>query len=516
MSSRILPTPSDYTDKDFESMNRRIDLLLDAVFPAWTDKYRGSFGNILKELFCFSMDVTTYYQDQQAIETRWGTAVRRESIIELARLIAYTLSGASAATVDVVFSISAVAVGDVIIPAGTIVKTVGGGSVIRFQTLAAATITAGNLTSNTVSAENSESHNNTFTAEGDSNEDFILSQTPFLDGSQSVLISADVWTKVDDFLDSGPTDKHYLVRVDDNDRATIRVGDGTNGAIASPGASVSVSYKIGGGEAGNVESSTITKIEGGPFYDTLSNRVNLSVSNTAAASGGANRETVEEARYAAPKSLRVLNRAVARTDFEDVAEQVTSVARSLMLTKIEDATIEAGRGRLYIVPEGGGVPSAQLKTDVSDYITNNYPPPLTFDYDVLDPEYLSVNVKAYVYLGADQTEATCETEALTALRAFFSPTQDDGTANYNVDFGFYYKDNDGDPDPKVSLSSITNLINDLSSVRRLGTPGDGEGITLNGSQDDVDLTLRQFPEGGTLELWNGDTSTKFAGHPVSI
>lgn len=516
MSSRILPTPADYTDKDFESMNRRIDLLLEAVFPAWTDKYRASFGNVLKEIFCFSMDVATYYQDQQALETRWGTAVRRESIIELARLIAYTLQGASAATVDVVFSIAVAAAGNVVVPAGTIIKTVGGGSVVRFQTLTDATIIAGNLTSNTVSAENSESYTNTFTAEGDPNEDFILSQIPFLDSSQQFQVAGDVWTKVDDFLDSGSADKHYLVRVDENDQATIRTGDGTNGAIPSPGASVYCSYKVGGGEAGNVEADTITKIEGGPWYDSLSNRVNLSVNNAAQASGGANRETVDEARYKAPKSLRVLNRAVSRTDFEDVSEKVSGVARALMLTRIEDVTIELGRGRLYIVPDGGGNPSAQLKTDVRNYFTNNYPTMLTFDYDVLDPEYLSINIVAYVYLAADKSEATCETEALAELRSFFSPTQDDGTANYDVDFGYYYKDNQGDPDPKVSLSSIANIMNDLTSVRRLGTPGDAEGLTLNGSQDDVDLNIRQFPKGGTLTLYNGDTSTMFAGHPVAI
>ena len=121
---------------------------------------------------------------------------------------------------------------------------------MRFQTLAEGTIVAGNLTSNVVSAENSESHSDPFTAEGDSNEDFILTQIPFLDGSQEVNIASTIWTQVSDFLDSGPTDTHYLVRVDDNDQATIRTGDGTNGAIPSPGASVSVSYKIGGGEAG--------------------------------------------------------------------------------------------------------------------------------------------------------------------------------------------------------------------------------------------------------------------------
>lgn len=515
--SRILPVASDYTDKDFESMNRRLDQLLSGVFPQWTDKYRSSFGNVLKEMFCFVMDVVTYYQDQQALETRWGTAIRRESIIELAKLIGYTLDGASSSTADVIFSISTIKPGNVTIPVGTVLKTTGGGSdVVRFQTLSSVTITAGDLDSDPVSVENSESHNDSFVANGDPNEDFTLSRTPFLDGSEEVIISSVIWTMVDDFLSSASDDTHYVIRVDNNDYATIRTGDGTNGAIPTAGATVSISYKIGGGTAGNVEANTITKIEGGPWYDSLGNRVTLSVNNANAASGGENRETIEEARVRAPRSLRVLNRAVARTDFEDIALQVSGVARALMLSKNEDETIEVGRGILFIVPSGGGVPSVALKDSVYNYIQDEYPPPLVFDFDVYDPSYVSVDIVAYVYLAADVDEATCETEVLAALRGFFAPTNDDGTVNINIDFGYNYKDLNSDPDPRVALSSIANLINDASSVRRLGTPVDAEGLTLNGSEGDVELTIRQFPIGGTLTLYNGDTGLIFTDHPVSI
>lgn len=511
----ILPSPADYTDKDFEALNRRLELLLQQVFPAWTDYNRSAFGNILKELFCFTVDVLTFYQDQQAAETRWSTATLRSSIIELARLINYTLDGAAAATADVIFTIPNPLPGNVTIPAGTVVRT-RGSSPVRFQTLTEVTITSGNTTSAAVSVEQSESQEDNFTATGEASEEFVLSQTPFLDDSEVVVIGGDTWTQVDNFLDSSATDQHYIVLVDEEDQATIRTGDGTNGVVPTLGAAVAITYKIGGGTRGNVEANTIVQVEGS-FSDSLGNSTSITSDNAAAATGGVARESVAEARVAAPVSLRVLNRTIARTDWSDLAIQVQGVGRALMLSKAEDDTIPTySRGYLFIVPDGGGTPSAALKTQVEDYINDGWPGPINFFWEARDPEYNTINIVAYVYLSTDTTESEVETAVLAALRDFFAPVNDDGTPNTQVDFGYNLKGVDGDPDPKLTLSSIYNLLHDTTGVRRLGTPADGEGLTLNGAQDDVDLTLREFPEGGTLTLYNGDTSTLFPGHPIAI
>lgn len=512
----LIPSAPDYTDKDFESINLRLETLISAVFPKWTDYNRANFGNILKEAFAFCFDILAFYQDQQARETRWGTATQRASIIALAKLIGYELQGASAATVDMTLALAAALPADLTLTAGTVFKT---GETIdpkRFQALSDIVFLAGNTTPASVpTVENSEPQDDTFTARGDANEEFVLSQTPYLDGSLVLVIGVDTWTEQETLLDSTATDKHFLLTVDQNDQATVKVGDGVNGAIPSAGATVTASYKTGGGSEGNVEADTITKVEGGPFYDALGNRATLAtITNPTAASGGSDRETVEQARVRAPRSLRVLNRAVARQDFEDLALQVNGTARALMLTQNEDPVVEEGRGWLYLVPEGasGSVPSTALKTAVKSYIDNEYPPPLTFDWEVRDPDYQAINVVATVYLEPGTSDAAVVTAIREALQGYFAPLDDDGLPNAEITFGYYYRDKDDDPDPKVPLSKIANLINDSEGVRRLGTPGDGEGLTLNGSQDDVDLTVRQFPSAGTLTLTNGDdASTLYSG-----
>ncbi len=513
----LFPVPTDYTDKDFEALRARVFHLIAQVFPTWTETTRANFSNILVESFCFTSDVNSFYQDQQARNTRWGTADQRYALIALAKLISYELETAHAATVELTFSIATIAADDVTIPAGTRVKTADLLYPVYFTLLAEAVIPQGSLNV-TGDAEHSEAFVDDFIATGVRDEEFVLSQVPFLDGSQSVVIGPATWTEVDNFLDSASTDQHYILFVDQNDRATIRTGDGTNGVVPTPGAAVAITYKTGGGETGNVEADTLTKLVNPPTTDDSGNPITLTVNNVSAASGGIARETIAQARVRAPRSLRVLNRAVTRTDFEDLAVQVQGVARALMLTRNEDVVIPEAKGWLYIVPVGGGTPTGTLKDEVYDFINDNYPTMLTFSWDVKDPVYWAIDITAYIYLETDAVAATVGQAVLTELRSYFSPLQDDGTPNLQINFGFYYKDSDGDPEPQISWSVIHNLINDVTGVRKMGTPADAEGMTLYGrdpgdpfaagTSDDVTLLVRQFPVGGKITLWNGDTSTK--------
>jgi len=512
-----IPSPPDYTDKDFASIRQRIITHLVALFPRWTDYNRSNFGTVLIEAFAYVGDILAYYQDAQARETRWSTAVRRASIISLARLINYTLDGAVAATVDMDVTITRPVSpgGQVTIPIGTFVKTAELIDPVRFQVVTADLVIAPGDTAGIMTVENSETHEDVFEARGENGEEFTLSQVPFLDDSDVMTIDALAWTRVDSFLDSDPTDRHYVVLVDENDRATFRTGDGINGAVPPAGGTVLVSYKTGGGDDGNVEAGTITKFEPGSWTDSLGNPVVVTVTNPLAASGGYDRETVARARELAPRSLRVLNRCVARRDFEDLAVQVPGVARALMLTKGEDVAVpDFNYGLLFVVPTGGGTPTGVLLTAVEDYINDGFPTMLTFGWEARVPVYNTINVVATVYLAQDAEEDTVATSVRQALSDFFAPLNADGSTNELVDFGYNYKDKDGDPDPMVALSDIKNIINDTTGVRRLGTPDDGEGVTLDGAEDNVDLILREFPEAGTLTLINGDTAGTFYSGPI--
>jgi len=158
-----------------------------------------------------------------------------------------------------------------------------------------------------------------------------------------------VWDEVADFSRSGPRDRHVQW---DSGSGEIRFGpavrhpDGTvrqHGAIPGDGAEIRVTpYRIGGGTRGNVGARTITALRSALPYIS-------SVSNTRAATGGVDAETVEEARLRGPLALRTGQRAVTATDFEMLARQSSvEVARARCLPASRTGSSAV---RLLVVPQ---------------------------------------------------------------------------------------------------------------------------------------------------------------------
>ena len=497
----LLPASVDYTDKDFDALRARLIQLVKSVFPDWTDFEVASFGNVLIEMFAFVGDVLTFYQDNLARESRLVTATQRKNVMALAQMLGYRLQGARAATAEVRVTLTRPPTADVVIPAGTVVRTQEVTEPVRFQLLADAVIAAGqDPATATVVAEHSRPYQQLVDARGLKGFELVLDRAPYLDGSATVTTATGAFTEVDSFLDSAPNDRHFLVRVDQNDRATLRFGDGRNGL--PPSGTVTVRYKTGGGAGGNVDAERLVVIEGA-FMDVHGRPVQVSATNLAPASGGTDRQSVASARLLAPESLRAMTRSVAREDFEINARRLPGVARALMLTSNEDPSIDENAGVLHIIPQGGGVPTPALKNLVLQQVTEVYPCTLTFQVSVLDPVYRRLDIAARVFLRGGVSATVVRARIEQALIEYFRATEPDGTPNRRVDFGFNVKDAEGNPVGEIAWSDVFNVVRDTEGVRKVGdAPGD---LTLNGLPADVRLRVQEFPVLGSVTLTNGDT-----------
>ena len=495
----LLPSNLDYTDRDFDSLRTRLIALLTSVFPDWSDFDVASFGNLLVEMYAFVGDILTFYQENLARESRLVTSTQRKNVMALARMLGYRLSGATAATAEVEFSLSVAASSDVTIPSGTLVRTEEVTEPVRFQLLDAATIFVGQRTTLAL-VEHSASHTQLFDAKGLADFEIYLDYTPYLDDSATVTTAQGAFSEVRSFLDSGANDRHFVVTVDQNDRARLRFGNGVNGL--QPAGTVTVTYKTGGGSAGNVDAKRIAVVEG-TFTDITGKAVQLSVRNPERASGGNERQTIASAKLRAPESLRALTRTVSREDFEINARRLTSVARALMLTSNEDKSIAENTGILYVIPEGGGLPTPALKNLVHKQVTEVYPCTLTFQVSVQNPVYRTIDIAVRVFFRQGERPTTVRDRIRANLVEFFRITSSDGTPNANVDFGFNIKDAEGNPSGEVTWSDIFNIIRDTSGVRKIGDSR--LDLTLSGLPNDVTLTLNEFPVLGNVSIRNGAT-----------
>jgi hypothetical protein len=498
----LLGPNTDYTDKDFDALLPRLRSLIDSAFSDWTEEERANFGNILVELYAFVGDILTKYQDNQAAEAFIGRVTQRKNILALCKLIGFTARGNTAASADVVFTLATALAGDVSIPARTRVKTENVNDPVVYETTAAVTIPAGSTGPQTVTAENAELREELFSSTGLPNQEVKLTGTPFLDGSLELTAANGSYEVVENLLDSTSTDRHVVVVVDQNDRAQLRFGNGVAGAI--PAGTITARYKVGGGAAGRVEANKLRKVEGS-FADTFGNAAQLSVNNPSASSVALDRQSVEEIRLLAPQTLRVLERTVSREDFEINAKRVAGVARALMLTSDQDDSVEENTGILFVVPEGGGAPTTDLKAAVLEMVTETYPCTLTFSVTVQDPVYLTVNIEAVVHLRQGYSGATVKAAIEDRLaRAFaISPAEEDVDLTVGIDFGYNIRDEDGIPAGAIAWSDVFNVIRDTTGVRKVD--GGPAGLLLNGVREDLEIGTYEFPILGTVTIIDGST-----------
>jgi len=507
----LVPSWVDFTDRDFDALAARGRDLIRSVYPDWTDFQVHNFGNILIDSFFFVGDVLDFYNENQAREGRWAFVQHRKNAIALAKLINYTLSGASPASADLVFTLeNGPLPGDVILYGATSssprqIRTLAITDPIIGELQETITIPAGSPAGTQVAGtwKHSIKKHHSRVSTGLPNFRIPLPVGPYLDNSASVSSTGEGsgWIQVSNFLNSGPTSLHFMVVVNHYDKAEVVFGDGTNGKV--PTGTVNSDYEVGGGKDGNVDPDALQKIVSS-VTDTLGNLANVSVTNPAKAEGGAPREEVAAAKVNAPSSLRVLNRTVAREDYEINALRVSSVGRALMLTANEQEGMPENWGRLYIIPKSGGTASQAMKDDVYEMVTVTYPNTITFQLEVADAVYQVIDIRARIWIREGYTPAGVKADILEELGEYFAPVDENGTANPNVDFGFNYKDEDGEPAGEMAWSDVFNVVRDSAGCRKV----DPDSFLLNGARDDVQLDNHKFPKLGTLTLVDGATGTE--------
>jgi hypothetical protein len=185
-------------------------------------------------------------------------------------------------------------------------------------------------------------------------QEFTLRQSPLTyvpaatpDGTQTTLqvrVNGVLWREAGNFVALAPTDRAYVTRTGDDDKTTVTFGDGVSGARLPTGTeNVTATYRFGLGAEGNVKAGQISLLATRPLGVK-------SVTNPLAATGGADREGIDEARDNTPRGLSFLERLVSVRDYEDFARASAGIGRA-RATPAADAY---GRPAVNVVVAGSG------------------------------------------------------------------------------------------------------------------------------------------------------------------
>lgn len=406
-----------------------------------TDYSEGNLLIIILSLFAAIAEVLHYYVDNMARETFLPTARRYDSVVKHGALVDYHARAAIAATVDVILSrsITGNSIGaKLTIPQGTLFTDSSGNS-----WLSARDVTwYSNVTTCKVPIIQHERYtasalNNMVIPTGDRvilNLGTLPNGKYYEQGSMSLQIGGETWVLVDTFAKSKPTDKHFMVSVDESLSPYIMFGDGTFGKKPAAGAKITnVVFYLTNGTQGNVKSNTITSVP-----SVISSSItDATVSNAYDAGGGSNYENFTMLKEHIPLSVKTLGVAITKEDFESLAMLVDGVNKA-------KADYECGRKlTVYISPDGGAVASSELINRVYNLLSQRAP--MTTWLKVKSAGKVQIILEMDVTGKKSYKTAEIQTQILTALYNAYSPEQ--------AQIG-----------GSVRLSDIYALIDNLSTV----------------------------------------------------
>jgi uncharacterized phage protein gp47/JayE len=223
------------------------------------------------------------------------------------------------------------------------------------------------------------------------------------------------WQRVESFFESGPSSRHYTI---DYQSGKVGFGDGRKGLIPPEGLNniVAREYRIGGGSRGNVNANSLTSLSRAIAYID-------SVTNPIAAAGGADRESVPEAKERAPYTIKSRDRAVTAEDFEMLALRAsTTLARAKC---VPDRRLR-GAVRLVLVPRAETddlarrlVPSNEMLRYVKRYLDERRL--VGTILNVEKPRYQDLSLKVVLLRRTIGTSDRLRRDIEQALRRFLHP-----------------------------------------------------------------------------------------------
>jgi hypothetical protein len=235
---------------------------------------------------------------------------------------------------------------------------------------------------------------------GQANQRFTLKKPPLTyvaaptpSGTQSSLqvqVDSVRWQEVPALFGLDERSRSYVVRIDDDAKATVVFGDGRQGARLPTGTeNVTASYRSGIGLQGLVAEHSLTLLQTRPPGVR-------GVTNPVAASGAADPENLDSARDNAPLGVLTLERIVSLRDFEDFARCFAGVGKAQAVAFWRG---ETNLAHVTVAGAGGAVvdPTSTLHTSLVQAIGAVCDPVQQFRVDPHQQLYFNLTAKLLVH-----------------------------------------------------------------------------------------------------------------------
>ena len=408
------------TELDFDTIKLNLKTFLNQQSQFTDYDFEGSGLNVLLDILAYNTHYNAYYLNMVANESFLDSALLRDSVVSHAKTLGYLPHSMKAPNATINFLVNAATStdGTLTIPAGySFLSNQIDSKVYNFVVLEDTTVTKANNSYYFENLDISEgqlitysfNHNQTTNPK----QTFTLPDNDIDTTSIKVGVSPTstttdiaVYNLVTDILDVTNDSEVYYLQETKNGQYQIYFGNGVIGKTLPDGAVVSVTYLVTNGISANKANNFVGALT---LTDSLNETLtNFTVTPVSAASGGAERETVDDIKFGSAAQFATQNRLITTKDYESYIRKNYPSIDSISVWGGEEETPRAyGKVFVSLKPKEDYYIS---ETEKRRILTEIIAPKAIVSVETIirDPEYLYLLVSNYVQYNKNKTTQNAE------------------------------------------------------------------------------------------------------------
>lgn len=327
-----------YTNQDFWSLkNKLVDFINErfgengnTIPNTFNDLVEGSIAIMLIENWAFLADTLSFKIDQIVNELFIDTVTETSNAFRLAQLVGYKPVPPIPSTSLWTATLNSALPTDVILETPVQVDVVANNVPITIELYQADSnnnplfdqdiiIPAGSFVNSSIIGIEGKTTVDELSGDGSILQTYSTRYPSVIYDSVNVRVDGVLWEKVEYFTDSQPR-KEYRVEFDSDYRAFILFGNNRAGLSPSNGSQIQITYRVGGGVAGNIVTGYV---EAQRLASVFGSDISVSVflRNYTKGDFGYDGDTIDDIRRKLPAYLRTQNRAVTGGDYKTLVDQ---------------------------------------------------------------------------------------------------------------------------------------------------------------------------------------------------
>lgn len=416
------------TELDFDAIKANLKTFLKGQSEFSDYDFEGSGLSVLLDILAYNTHYNALYDNLAVNELFLDSAVKRNSVVSLAKTLGYTPRSAKCATAYVNVSINTVELGPsvVVIPAFSPFTTTIDGKTYTFYNREPLSATGPSSNYQILNAKITEGEYLSYRFTVAANTRYIIPnanvdlETVRVRVQENATSSEfNTFTQSTSLVDADATTRVYWVKEIDDGLYELVFGDGVIGAAVNSGNVINVDYMVSNLDAPN--GARVFQFSGNPPASNATTSVYI----VNPANGGAEPEDVQSIKFNAPKMYAAQNRAVTTDDYKTIIYNQFAEAQSVSVWGGEDNNPPTyGKTYVCIRPKSATKLTNQQKTDVISTIlaSKNV---VSVTPEILDPEYLNIALDVTVYYNPRETIRTSNEIVELVRETIFKYDDDD-------------------------------------------------------------------------------------------